>query len=50
MMKALMAILSDSQDMEEKFGEKPDDYLRIMNSDLLPIVYRRCNEDDVSES
>lgn len=42
-MKALTAILSDSQDMYEKFNEKPDEYMRIMNDDLLPIVYRRCN-------
>lgn len=42
MMSALAAILSDSQDMYEKFNENPDAYLRIMNSDLLPIVYRRC--------
>ena len=46
MMQALAAILSDSQDMFEKFNEKPDDYLRIMNSDLLPIVYRRCNNSE----
>lgn len=45
-MKALAAILSDSQDMFEKFNEKPDEYMRIMNSDLLPIVYRRCNVDE----
>lgn len=44
MMSALAAILSDSQDMYAKFNENPDAYLRIMNSDLLPIVYRRCNE------
>lgn len=43
--KALAAILSDSQDMYEKFNEKPDEYMRIMNDDLLPIVYRRCNAD-----
>ena len=46
MMQALAAILSDSQDMFEKFNEKPDDYMRIMNNDLLPIVYRRCNSED----
>lgn len=45
-MKALAAILSDSQDMYEKFNEKPDEYMRIMNDDLLPIVYRRCNADE----
>ena len=43
MMRALAAILSDSQDMFEKFNENPDAYMRIMNSDLLPLVYRRCN-------
>ena len=43
MMRALTAILSDSQDMFEKFNENPDAYMRIMNSDLLPLVYRRCN-------
>lgn len=45
MMKALAAILSDSTDMYEKFNENPDAYMRVMDSDLLPIVYRRCNED-----
>ncbi|WP_314026319.1 type I restriction endonuclease [Olsenella uli] len=45
MMKALAAILSDSSDMYEKFNENPDAYMRVMDSDLLPIVYRRCNED-----
>lgn len=45
MMRALAAILSDSQDMYEKFNEKPEEYMRIMNNDLLPIVYRRCNSD-----
>ena len=43
MMRALATILSDSQDMYETFNENPDTYLNIMNSDLLPIVYRRCN-------
>ena len=46
MMKALLAIFADSQDMYEKFNENPDAYMRIMNNDLLPIVYRRCNEDE----
>lgn len=45
-MKALATILSDSQDMYEKFNEKPDEYMRIMNDDLLPIVYRRCNANE----
>lgn len=45
-MKALAAILSDSQGMYEKFNEKPDEYMRIMNDDLPPIVYRRCNADE----
>ena len=43
LMNALMAILSDSQDMYESFNENPDTYMRIMNNDLLPLVYRRCN-------
>lgn len=46
MMKALAAILGDSQDMYETFSENPDAYMRIMNNDLLPIVYRRCNSDE----
>lgn len=46
MMKALAAILSDSADMYEKFNENPDAYMRIMDNDLLPIVYRRCNSDE----
>ena len=45
MMKALAAILSDSTDMYEKFNENPDAYMHVMDFDLLPIVYRRCNED-----
>lgn len=45
MMQALAAILSDSTDMYEKFNEKPEEYMNIMNNDLLPIVYRRCNDD-----
>ena len=47
MMRALAAILSDSQDMYEKFNENPDAYMSIMNNDLLPIVYRRCNSNEV---
>lgn len=46
MMQALTAILSDSQDMFEKFNERPNEYMRIMNNDLLPIVYRRCNSEE----
>ena len=46
MMNALTAILSDSQDMFVKFSENQDAYMRIMNNDLLPIVYRRCNRDE----
>lgn len=46
MMRALATILSDSQDMFEKFNEKPDEYMRIMNNDLLPLVYRRCNSNE----
>lgn len=43
MMRALLAILSDSQDMMEQFNKNPAAYQAIMNNDLLPIVYRRCN-------
>ena len=46
MMRALAAILADSADMYEKFSENPDAYMRIMDNDLLPIVYRRCNSDE----
>ena len=46
MMDALAAILSDSTDMYEKFSENPDAFMRVMDNDLLPIVYRRCNEGD----
>ena len=45
MMDALAAILSDSQDMFEKFSENPDAFMRVMDDELLPIVYRRCNAD-----
>lgn len=43
MMQALASILSDSGDMYAKFNENPNAYMRIMNNDLLPIVYKRCN-------
>lgn len=46
MMNALAAILSDSQDMFEKFNENPDAFMRVMGDELLPIVYRRCNSDE----
>ncbi|MDU6011470.1 MAG: type I restriction endonuclease [Slackia sp.] len=46
MMNALAAILSDSQDMFEKFNENPDAFMRVMDDELLPIVYRRCNSDE----
>lgn len=46
MMNALAAILSDSQDMFEKFSENPDAFMRVMDAELLPIVYRRCNTDE----
>ena len=46
MMSALAVILGDSQDMYEKFNENPEAYLTIMNNDLLPIVYRRCNAEE----
>ena len=42
MMSALAAILGDSADMYESFNKNPDAYLRVMNNDLLPIVYDRC--------
>ncbi len=29
--------------MREQFDANPDAYTRIMNNDLLPIVYHRCN-------
>ena len=28
---------------DDASAENPDAYMRIMNSDLLPLVYRRCN-------
>lgn len=46
MMQVLAAILSDSTDMYEKFNENPDAYMRVMNDDLLPYVYRKCNEEE----
>ena len=36
-------VRKDSQDMREQFDANPDAYTRIMNNDLLPIVYHRCN-------
>ena len=42
MMNALAAILGDSADMYDSFNKNPDAYLRVMNNDLLPIVYDRC--------
>lgn len=46
MMRALAAILADSADMYEKFSENPDAYMHVMDDELLPIVYRRCNSDE----
>lgn len=43
---ALAAIVSDSTDMYDTFSKNPDAYLRVMNNDLLPIVYARCNSED----
>ena len=45
-MNALAAVYSDMGDMFEKFNENPEAFMRVMNTDLLPIVYRRCNEDE----
>lgn len=42
MMRALGAILGDSADMYDSFNKNPDAYLRVMNNDMLPIVYARC--------
>lgn len=49
-MDALAAIYSDSADMFEKFNENPEAFMRVVNDDLLPIVYRRCNAGDGAHS
>ena len=43
MMDALAAIFFDSQGMLEKSRENPGAFTRVMDGELLPIVYRRCN-------
>lgn len=43
-MNALAAVYSDMGDMFQKFNENPDAFMRVINTDLLPIVYRRCND------
>ncbi len=43
MMNALLAILSDSQDMAAVFGKNPDKYKSFMDDNMLPYVYRQIN-------
>ena len=38
MMNALLAILSDSQDMAAVFGKNPDKYKSFMDDNMLPYV------------
>ena len=45
MMRALGAILGESADMYDSFNKNPEAYLHIMNNDLLPIMYDRCQMD-----
>ena len=44
MLQALTAILTESQDMTETFNKNPDAFMEIMNDNLLPVLYRKCNE------
>lgn len=43
MMNALLAILSDSQDMAAVFSKNPDKYKSFMDDNMLPYVYRQIN-------
>lgn len=45
-LEAIAAIISDSTDMYNTFNKNPDAYVRVMNNELLPIVYERCNSVD----
>ena len=44
MMNALLAILSDSQDMAAVFSKNPDKYKNFMDDNMLPYVYRQINK------
>lgn len=44
MMNALLAILSDSQDMAETFNKNPDKFMNFMGDNMLPYIYRRIND------
>lgn len=44
-LNALATIAADSMDMHETFNNNFEAYKTIMESDLLPIVYRRCNQE-----
>ena len=44
MMNALLAILSDSQDMAAVFSKNPDKYKSFMDDNMLPYVYRQINK------
>lgn len=43
MINALLAILSDSQDMAETFNKNPDKFMNFMGDNMLPYIYRRIN-------
>ena len=44
MMNALLAILSDSQDMAAVFSKNPDKYKNFMDDNMLPYVYKQINK------
>ena len=44
MMNALLAILSDSQDMAAVFSKNPDKYKSFMDDNMLPYVYKQINK------
>lgn len=44
MKNALLAILSDSQDMADTFNKNPDKFMSFMGDNMLPYIYRLIND------
>ena len=42
---ALLALMSDGEDMSKTFAKNPDLFMRLVNDNLLPAIYRRINEE-----
>ena len=46
MLRALMSITMESQDMAEEYSKHEKAYTEFLNDNLLPYVYRKCNEEE----